>query len=273
MIKSKTYVIINFKINICKRKKLSIVAIFCFHWKLRLSPILLEIALIFPWGPSPWFQPSSFGDGSLSFLPSFSWPGGGHMTYTCPVMALHLLASLVKGVDKWPKIGLALCGWSCKDCTSELQVAIFPGKDKAWENRADKQWAARVRCACTLQTWRKRDKETEQERQRQWLRHLNPSLQSPKSVKLSRLLHFFTESKNWPGIHSTDSYFHKIVWVGLMSSVTRILLVYFPMRLGKRHQINWNILFWLLIGSEAFADMSIPLETCKWFMFAAVIIR
>lgn len=45
------------------------------------------------------------------------------------------------------------------------------------------------------------------------------------------------------------------------------------MRLRKHYKKNENILFWLLIGSDTFADMSIPFETCKQLMFGAVIIR
>lgn len=45
------------------------------------------------------------------------------------------------------------------------------------------------------------------------------------------------------------------------------------MMLRKNCQKNENILFWLLIGSDTFADMSIPLETRKQLMLGAVIIE
>ena len=85
-------IIINFKINICNGRKLSIVAIFCFCWKVPLFPFLLAMAFLFPQEPySPWFQPRS---GCRGVLSSFSTPKDGHMTYTCPVRALHLLATV-----------------------------------------------------------------------------------------------------------------------------------------------------------------------------------
>lgn len=197
------------------------------------------MAFIVPQEPySPWFQPRS---GCRGFLPSFSSPRDGHMTYTCPFRALHLLATVGERHRNIAQDRCLLCVVGVVEIAPrELQVAMFPGKEKAWQKTLTSSEQLRWDVIAHF-THGERDPEKRgHERQ---IIALAFEFSIPVSKVCKTLNLCISSLSRWIGpisTHWTPLYFHKVVWFGLMAFVTRIQISIFLNDVKKELSEKWK---------------------------------